>query len=44
MGRMTNWKKIETLIRTSNWSDLYVFEEYKHYTENNLKHRPGEKN
>ena len=33
----------ESLIRTKNWSCLYAFEEYKHYKENNLKKRPGEK-
>ena len=41
-GQDDKLEKKETLIRTRNWSGLYVFEEYKHYTENNLRQRPGE--
>ena len=45
IGRMTDWRiNKETLIRTRNWSGLYAFEEYKYYTENNLKQQLGEKN
>ena len=44
MGRMTDWRiNKETLIRTRNWSGLYAFEEYKYYTENNLKQQLREK-
>ena len=36
-GQNDRLEKKETLIRTRNWSGLYAFEEYKHYTENSLK-------
>ena len=40
----TDWRiNKETLIRTRNWSGLYTFEEYKYYTENNLKQQLREK-
>ena len=42
-GQNYRLKKKKTLIRTRNCSGLYTFEEYKHYTKNNLKQRPGEK-
>ena len=35
MGRMTDWKRKNLLIRTRNWSSLYAFEKYKHYKGNN---------
>ena len=37
------FKKKETLIRTRNRSELYMFEKYKRYIENNLKEWLGEK-
>ena len=36
-------KKKETLIRKRSWSCLYTFEEYRHYTENNLREREKER-
>ena len=43
-GQNDRLEKEKALIRTRNWSGLYAFEEYKHYTENSLKPQPGEKN
>ena len=36
-GQNDRLEKKGTFIRTKNWSDLYAFEEYKHYTEKQLK-------
>ena len=37
------FEKKETLIWTRNWSGLYVFLKYKHYTKSSSRQRPEEK-
>ena len=43
VGQSDRFKKKETLIRTRNRSELYMFEKYKRYIANNLKEWLGEK-
>ena len=36
-GKNDRLEKKETLIWTRNWSGLFTFEEYKHYTDKTIK-------
>ena len=42
-GQNDRLEKKEILIRKRNWSGLCTFEGYRHYMENDLKRRTGEK-